>query len=538
MATFKIREAWIIVGSVAAFAVCVFGFSIYRLHKQTAADEIYQENKQQTAVLNPDVFRNFEAESTFLARELGREDTPKEPVQTAPTPTPVPPLPRNTKRQEALHKLQNLGLDATAEGFVKAAKAGTLYVLPTYLELGLGADTTDAAGNPLLLLACEQDRFAVVQQLLEAGANPNAVNAKKADGRSALMVAAERGNQAIMDALINYGAPLDATTPQGKNVLDFAIASRSVPSVQWILERGAVATNPATLTRALETADIEIITAVIQQAQPEQWTRETREALYAALRVRNKPIVEVLLKNHRQPPTLEGYKQPLLAYLIAWGNAPALRLLLESGADPNIPVGSPVEPAYAKLVSEKITRYYLQTEPGVTLLMVASGLGQQDTVSALLKHGAKRGALTGKSKMAAISFAARAGHPEIMQLLLGKSPRPEDQRTRIDISLSSQRAVLWKDNQITAVAPVSTGRAGFNTPSGRYVITDKNLVRHSNIYRVDMPYFMRLSCSEFGIHAGEVPNYPASHGCIRLPREAAVRFFREADVGTLVTIGQ
>jgi lipoprotein-anchoring transpeptidase ErfK/SrfK len=51
-----------------------------------------------------------------------------------------------------------------------------------------------------------------------------------------------------------------------------------------------------------------------------------------------------------------------------------------------------------------------------------------------------------------------------------------------------------------------------------------------------MPYFMRLSCLDFGMHEGVVPNYPASHGCIRLPSEAARKLFAEIPVGTLVTV--
>jgi lipoprotein-anchoring transpeptidase ErfK/SrfK len=53
---------------------------------------------------------------------------------------------------------------------------------------------------------------------------------------------------------------------------------------------------------------------------------------------------------------------------------------------------------------------------------------------------------------------------------------------------------------------------------------------------VEMPYFMRLSCLDFGMHAGVVPNYPASHGCIRLPGDAARKFFSEIPIGTLVTV--
>jgi lipoprotein-anchoring transpeptidase ErfK/SrfK len=51
-----------------------------------------------------------------------------------------------------------------------------------------------------------------------------------------------------------------------------------------------------------------------------------------------------------------------------------------------------------------------------------------------------------------------------------------------------------------------------------------------------MPYFMRLSCFDFGMHEGYVPRHPASHGCIRLPGDAARKFFDELPIGTLVSV--
>jgi lipoprotein-anchoring transpeptidase ErfK/SrfK len=100
-----------------------------------------------------------------------------------------------------------------------------------------------------------------------------------------------------------------------------------------------------------------------------------------------------------------------------------------------------------------------------------------------------------------------------------------------------QQASLWKDGRLVLTSPISTGRDGYPTPMGRFVITDKQRLRNSSIYKVPMPYFMRLSCSEVGMHAGVVPNYPASHGCIRMPESAAIKFYHAVDEGTLVSIG-
>jgi lipoprotein-anchoring transpeptidase ErfK/SrfK len=136
--------------------------------------------------------------------------------------------------------------------------------------------------------------------------------------------------------------------------------------------------------------------------------------------------------------------------------------------------------------------------------------------------------------MLPIYFAARSDDWRCTQLLLGNGPSPEE--LRVEISLALQEAVVIKRGERVFSTECSTGRDGFATPSGRYVITDKQREHQSTIYKVPMPFFMRLSCRDFGMHAGVVPNYPASHGCIRLPSAAARKLFAEIPVGTLVTI--
>jgi lipoprotein-anchoring transpeptidase ErfK/SrfK len=106
----------------------------------------------------------------------------------------------------------------------------------------------------------------------------------------------------------------------------------------------------------------------------------------------------------------------------------------------------------------------------------------------------------------------------------------------VEISLSTQKALVIKDGVPILKTSISTGRKGFDTPAGQYVITDKKRSHRSSLYHVEMPFFMRLNCLDFGMHAGVVPNYPASHGCIRLPADAAQKIFTEIPVGTLVMI--
>lgn len=88
----------------------------------------------------------------------------------------------------------------------------------------------------------------------------------------------------------------------------------------------------------------------------------------------------------------------------------------------------------------------------------------------------------------------------------------------IVISKASQRMHVFKDGEPWRSSPVSTGRRGHATPSGVFPILQKQTFHRSNIYsNAPMPFMQRLTWSGIAIHAGHLPGYPASHGCIRVP---------------------
>jgi lipoprotein-anchoring transpeptidase ErfK/SrfK len=134
----------------------------------------------------------------------------------------------------------------------------------------------------------------------------------------------------------------------------------------------------------------------------------------------------------------------------------------------------------------------------------------------------------------------------------------------IKVDLVDQRAYFYKGDQIVGASIVSTGREGYDTPPGQFRIRHKDIDHRSNLYGdyvdpsglvvmpnvnvkqdpqppgtifrgASMPYFLRIH-GGIGMHAGYLPGYPASHGCIRLPERMAVRFFQNAPVGTPVEI--
>src|SRR3979411_957239 len=135
--------------------------------------------------------------------------------------------------------------------------------------------------------------------------------------------------------------------------------------------------------------------------------------------------------------------------------------------------------------------------------------------------------------------------------------------TRVIINLSDQRVSLVQQGRITLVSPIATGKPGWSTPTGSFSIFNKDIdhrsrsfgsvfdaygrVVNSNAtpssyvprgghYRpAPMPYFMEFSTA-VGMHAGYLPGYPASHGCVRMPRDLAVLFFERVQIGTPVTV--
>ncbi|HSV63631.1 MAG TPA: L,D-transpeptidase family protein, partial [Chthoniobacterales bacterium] len=265
-----------------------------------------------------------------------------------------------------------------------------------------------------------------------------------------------------------------------------------------------------------------------------QWTPVTLRALQAAVSHGMREQVRLLLSKHPAPPTAEGGVVPLIAYAIANDDTPLFQALLAGGSDPNLVIPKTAEKEFIALVKSKYLRLYIQEETGVNLLMLAAGLGKAEYVRALLDAGADRNHHTPREKMLPLYFAAWTENWQCVQMLLGGGPQPE--QLRVEISLAKQHMTVIKDGATVFETKVSTGRNGFTTKPGYYVITDKDRDHRSTIYKCPMPYFMRLSCRDFGMHEGVVQPYPASHGCIRLPGDAAKKLFVDLPIGTVVSI--
>ena len=224
-----------------------------------------------------------------------------------------------------------------------------------------------------------------------------------------------------------------------------------------------------------------------------------------------------------------------LQMAIAMRDATMVNALLVAGADPNIKFPRPISDAFLSITDKESMQWFLKRERRLSPLMMAANNGDVDVIKSLLDHGAERYTRSGRYRLYPLNFASRRSDVKAMQVMLGKDPEKEPFHLVLD--LSEQRLRLYDaQDKVIFSSRVSTGKSGYQTPKGEYVITDKHRSHRSTIYNVKMPYFQRLSSGAIGFHSGYVPGYPASHGCIRMPYQSAKELFNTTPAGTRVLI--
>ncbi len=109
----------------------------------------------------------------------------------------------------------------------------------------------------------------------------------------------------------------------------------------------------------------------------------------------------------------------------------------------------------------------------------------------------------------------------------------------VSVSLAKQRVTVYDIDGPIAEAPISSGQPAFPTLTGVFTILEKSVVHHSNLYNgAPMPNMQRITWSGTAMHAGDLPGYPASHGCIRLPYNFSKQFYGMTKLGNRVDRGQ
>jgi hypothetical protein len=105
------------------------------------------------------------------------------------------------------------------------------------------------------------------------------------------------------------------------------------------------------------------------------------------------------------------------------------------------------------------------------------------------------------------------------------------------IDLSAQRVTVYRNGVLIAASTISTGSEGRETPTGVFTILEKEVEHRSGTYdNAPMPYMQRITSKGVAMHAGNLPGYAASHGCIRLPEKFAKLLYDATQIGTPVMI--
>lgn len=115
---------------------------------------------------------------------------------------------------------------------------------------------------------------------------------------------------------------------------------------------------------------------------------------------------------------------------------------------------------------------------------------------------------------------------------------PSDGSVEVVVSLEDQKAYVYRAGQLIGVSTISSGKDGKETPAGIFPILEKKRTHFSRKYdNAPMPFMQRLDRWGIALHAGAIPGYRASRGCVRLPSAFAAKLFAMTDVGDRVVIG-
>lgn len=105
------------------------------------------------------------------------------------------------------------------------------------------------------------------------------------------------------------------------------------------------------------------------------------------------------------------------------------------------------------------------------------------------------------------------------------------------VSLPQQLVHVYRGGKRIARSTISSGKPGHDTPTGVFTILQKKKMHHSTLYDdAPMPFMQRLTWDGVALHAGRLPGYPASHGCVRLPSQFAELLYGVTDHGGVVVV--
>ncbi len=417
----------------------------------------------------------------------------------------------------------------------------------TLINEGVDVNTTSMNGETALFAALKDGLYEPATALIAAGAD---VNGKTPSGVNMLTHICQSlpetpfkksDTTAIMRQLIDSGADLNATGNGGWRPLQWCVKYRHLDGINHILAKDQNVEE--TLWIALQNEDDYTASLLLQKgANANEIGAEGRTPLMTMIRDNRSSMITELLNYGVDSEEIGNEGQSALITAITMKNTDSALALLTHPSNPaghsNI-LATPVTDAFSELYGENGKfDWYCSNAPGFTTLMVAVVMDDILVAEQLIKNGANRTQGTkNRYPVYPIQMAAERKNIQMQQLLLGVSYKDEDQVRRFVIDLSEQKVRYYKNGKIMRTSSVSTGRYGFRTKTGNYVITDRKRDKRSNIYDdALMPYFQRFSCSAIGFHEGNTYSRYASHGCVRLPMSTAKYFWSQAKVGDRVDI--
>ena len=154
----------------------------------------------------------------------------------------------------------------------------------------------------------------------------------------------------------------------------------------------------------------------------------------------------------------------------------------------------------------------------------------------LLAAALTQASLSAQPSLESGSVMAAAERLKAGEFLWAPDVAPEGPALLV-VSLATQRAVIYRNGVPIGISTVSTGRPGYRTPTGVFTVLQRHVEHYSNLYNnAPMPYMQRLTWGGVALHGGNLPGYPASHGCIRLPHEFARLLYGVTRLGMTVVI--
>lgn len=430
------------------------------------------------------------------------------------------------------------------------------------LLLSKGADpsfTGDGMRAPLLE-AVSLGNLAIAHQIIVAGA--------KIDKQALLAEAYVRRDDPLMNLLLSSGADPESTLPGTKDrVFDQAVRDGATGAVRTLLAAGAkIGDN---LWAALLTGQDDLIRLILAAggnprqpgpdgqdpldycltneryaaarellaggADPNARFDQTETWLSKAVREGNRDIALALIESGANVSGVKAKDgHTLLGWAIANQQTDVSIALIKAGVDLEAEEKIPARKEFSDKFESTTFRYHLQSDSRIRPIMLAAAQRNHEIAQALMDAGSKKNSYSRRYLSGAI-IGSWYKDTKMQQIcLIGKVPDPQPRYLVVD--LSSQRVTLYENGVATFSTPCSTGRSGYGTPPGEYVISDQHRHHTSTLYHASMPFFQRFSFSAFGIHQGHLPGYPASHGCIRLPYSGAQHLFGKLEVGDYAVI--